>query len=438
MFKKSNSMTLHFNKNYTILFFFLVTFFSFFIGIASVIRDTGLLAYSTVLGSTLLLFLFSYPIIKKSKILFLIMLYGFLARFSLSIYQAFIGKLPSGNNDAIAFEKGSWLISSAANNILDIFLINNGEFYYTFSAIIYYVFGRSQLLLQHLSSVLPGALLVLLAYKITQQLTNKEQPPLIAAGIVAFYPTLLQYSALTRRETLVYFLSAVSIFYFLKWLNCSNNKYIFVSAILLIGSSLFHSAMIFIGIVYIFFYVFYKPLIKKWSFSPIKILLIIMLIPIIIGISHNAIFSKIPDLSVDSLEDTVLRKSDSSRGRTGYLQEVSPNSIVEAVFQTPVRVTYFLFTPFPWQVKSFSDVYGFLLDTVPVYLLFIFSFKGLKSIKNRSKILYIFMILLLLSIAIPFSWGVANYGTAIRHRQKIVWIFIIIASIGWGKKQVSC
>src|SRR5699024_12041329 len=83
--------------------------------------------------------------------------------------------------------------------------------------------------------------------------------------------TLLQYSALTRRETLVYFLSAVSIFYFLKWLNCSNNKYIFVSAILLIGSSLFHSAMIFIGIVYIFFYVFYKPLIKKWSFSPIKI-----------------------------------------------------------------------------------------------------------------------------------------------------------------------
>src|SRR5699024_1342604 len=117
MFKKSNSMTLHFNKNYTILFFFLVTFFSFFIGIASVIRDTGLLAYSTVLGSTLLLFLFSYPIIKKSKILFLIMLYGFLARFSLSIYQAFIGKLPSGNNDAIAFEKGSWLISSAANNI---------------------------------------------------------------------------------------------------------------------------------------------------------------------------------------------------------------------------------------------------------------------------------------------------------------------------------
>src|SRR5699024_3102272 len=207
-------------------------------------------------------------------------------------------------------------------------------------------------------------------------------------------------------------------FYFLKWLNCSNNKYIFVSAILLIGSSLFHSAMIFIGIVYIFFYVFYKPLIKKWSFSPIKILLIIMLIPIIIGISHNAIFSKIPDLSVDSLEDTVLRKSDSSRGRTGYLQEVSPNSIVEAVFQTPVRVIYFLFTPFPWQVKSFSDVYGFLLDTVPVYLLFIF--------------------LLLLSIAIPFSWGVANYGTAIRHRQKIVWIFIIIASIGWGKKQVSC
>ena len=53
---------------------------------------------------------------------------------------------------------------------------------------------------------------------------------------------------------------------------------------------------------------------------------------------------------------------------------------------------------------------------------------GLKK-NNRNKNLSIILIISILATSYIFGIGVSNAGTAIRHRQKIISLFIILLSI---------
>nr|WP_251137422.1 phospholipid carrier-dependent glycosyltransferase [Exiguobacterium sp. s150] len=359
---------------------------------------------------------------------------GFIIRLFLSLINAYYWILPSGRNDAVNFEATGWLIATTSTTLAEIFSYPV-EFYRKFIAVIYFFFGRNPLLIQHISLV-AGVLLIYVVYKMVFEISNHQNASRLAAIIVAFHPGLVQFSVFTRRESLIYFLTALSVYLFIKWFNNGSGKTFFLSIISLIGASVFHSGVIFLGVVYILYYVFFIPKNGKWNISFTKIIISSIILMTVISLGE-LVFRKIPELSVTEIEETVSRKS--IDGRTGYLQNLQPDSVVDLIIQTPVRITYFLLTPFPWQLKSINDLYGFILDVLPMYVFLFFSFKYLKYIRINNCKLYIAISIILLVIILPFAWGTSNYGTALRHRQKVVWLFISLASIGYyvNKKKLK-
>ena len=85
-----------------------------------------------------------------------------------------------------------------------------------------------------------------------------------------------------------------------------------------------------------------------------------------------------------------------------------------------------LFSPFIWDIRAINHLLG-LVDGIMIAILFYFTIKGLllKKLNNFVSILLIILIPLL----ITYSWGVGNFGTALRHRSKFIPIFIAISTI---------
>lgn len=126
----------------------------------------------------------------------------------------------------------------------------------------------------------------------------------------------------------------------------------------------------------------------------------------------------------------------SARGGAAYLVGFTPNSILDIIIQTPVRMVYFLFAPFPWMISSSGQILG-LIDALLYLVLVFYSIRGLKYLKKYNNQAFWAVTLMLLIMIATFAWVTSNFGTAIRHRQKIVWLIIAVSSLGITKSWLA-
>tara|TARA_A100001015_G_scaffold294745_1_gene372906 strand:- start:1177 stop:1575 length:399 start_codon:yes stop_codon:yes gene_type:complete len=112
------------------------------------------------------------------------------------------------------------------------------------------------------------------------------------------------------------------------------------------------------------------------------------------------------------------------KGTASYSSWTKINSPNEIIYKIPVRAAYFLFSPFPWNVKNpihLAGVFdGFLYLTL-VYLIFC----NRRVIWNDPALRIIFIILLFYILV--WGIGISNFGAGIRHRAKFVIILILLA-----------
>lgn len=401
-----------------------------FIGLGSITRGTDLFGLFFLI---IYCFIFMAILFKiKDPVLRNILIIAFALRTGLALFHAFISPLPDGGADAISFERVGWDYVQAWSMGLEANSHSAAYIYSKVIGVIYFISGRIPLLVQFVNVVL-GVFIVYYVYKIIIELGATKRSAQIGSVITALFPTLCLYSAITLRENFISFFAIVSVFYFFKWLNSGTvSKLVLAAAFLLLSSALF-GAMIVIGIVYAIFFIFYKAKIKKWRLISISKQTFLGIFIVTLGIILFGFFliNKIPsDLSLVFSPDFMGGKvTIAARGSAAYLVGFTPNSILDIIMQSPVRMVYFLFAPFPWMISSPGQILG-LIDALLYLVLVFYSIRGLKYIKKYNNPAFWAVTLMLLIITVTFAWGTSNFGTAIRHRQKIVWLIIAVSSLG--------
>jgi hypothetical protein len=86
---------------------------------------------------------------------------------------------------------------------------------------------------------------------------------------------------------------------------------------------------------------------------------------------------------------------------------------------------YFVFSPFPWQIKKASHLLGVLDSLLHIFLVYLI-FLNRKAIWADPALRIIFLILL--AYLLVYGIAVANFGTGIRHRAKFIVMFILLAA----------
>ena len=355
---------------------------------------------------------------------------------ALRVFTIFLGtifNLPDSGKDALFFESlgFKWSETGFLNVIENYYPGANSKFISWVFAIIYSLFGRSLLMLQSLSLFF-GMASIFIGWLLAKKIWDNDNKANKVGWFLALFPSLILYSVLTMREVYISFFFLVAIYGIISWYKVPNLRWFLLAIFGFVAASFFHGAMSIGALVFIFFISlksfakFFKSLINnRINFKHLIVTSLISLILILyfnnkIGAPKIGKFKESADMS----RLTKIMKS-SSRGDAAYPEWIQINKIEEFIYKGPIRVLYFIFSPFPWDIRKISHFIG-AMDSFLYMTLFYLVFKNRKIIWKDPSLRVVLFILF--SYFFIFGIGVGNFGTSIRHRAKFVIAIILMAA----------
>ena len=338
--------------------------------------------------------------------------------------------LPDATADALGFEWGAWNMAQGGFfNLFNNFPGVNSFFFSWVMAFPYSLFGRSLLIIQSIS-LLFGLGSVLLGWMLAKKIWD-DRTAIKVGWVLALFPSLILYSILPLREVFCSFFLLMAVFNIINWVETKHLKFAILAIGGFVAAGFFHGPLFLGGIIFsiIFFISVFKESVKSLLILRIDLKNLIFLTLIflfLLSYLSNEIYLPYIGRFEASIDLGNWNKiiSDRLKGNASYPEWLAVNNSIEFFYKAFFRVFYFIFSPFIWDVKSFSHLIG-MLDGFLYLVLFYFIFRNRKNIWKNPAL----RIILLIFAAYLFAYGigVSNFGSGIRHRSKFVIEIILLA-----------
>lgn len=380
----------------------------------------GLFGFSV---STLVIILLSYRRPELSRVL----LIAFTLRILFIIINNYIFVLPDGAFDAVKYERYGWEWSVNDEVFFEKFVGPSTFFYSWVIGVIYEITDRSVLLIQFIS-VIVSILLIYTSWHLTKLLFSVKEAKVVA-WVLALHPVVLMYSVLTMKEIFISFFFVYSVYHFITWYiqPNMNTKSLLKAFTFSVVAIFFHGAMAILLGMFVFFYVYVKNR-ERVALSQISsALALILATTFVIIFWHYDI--ALPKLgTIESALDPYRWMSEMNHrtiGVTAYPEFLVAKDSIDLLWIVPVRLFYFIFSPFIWDVSSISHLFGVADGLSYMYLSFyIVKYRmGIFKVKGAG-IIFIFIFVFIFI----FSIGTGNSGTAVRHRFKFLPLIMVLFS----------
>ena len=388
---------------------------------------------SDILGFTSIAFVSTLTLIAGllRPNIFRILFIALILRIVVMLIGHYLVDLPSSTADARSFERYAWsLAQSGFFNVMNNYTGPDSKFISWLIAIPYSLFGRSVLMAQSISLIF-GMGSIYLGWKTAKiiwdvQIANK------VAWAIALFPSLILYSVLVLREVYISFFLLVALYGVVSWIKNNDYKSLILIILGFFAATFFHGAMLvgaltFLTIIGVMSFISFLKLLFKYRIK-MKILMVFLIFVILssIYLSGKITVTYLGSFeSVSKIDNLLLKTDNSTRGEASYPEWTKVHSFNELFYKGPIRSLYFVFSPFPWDVKKPYHLIGLLDAFLYMYLVFLI-FQNRKIIWKDPALRV--LLIILLSYLIVFGVGVGNFGTGIRHRTKFTIIFILLAA----------
>ncbi len=291
--------------------------------------------------------------------------------------------------------------------------------------LIYRLAGPQRIIAQYVNVVL-GIGAVMFIIQMLKDLDVKEVLTKRVALVVTFFPQGIILSSILLREAFVVFFLTLSLFHYCRWYLGKGTCHVVLSTSSLIVAALFHSGVIVVAMIYALMFALYdhdrKRLRLQWK-------TVVVAMTITIG---AAILARDRDISIRFFGKFMGRNLygaiNYSSGASAYLQGVTIRNIRDLMMYAPLKLSYFLFAPMPWDWRGPIDVTTFFLDSSVYLLACALIIMGIRRVmKDRWLVASLTAIALLLTMT--FAFGTNNAGTAARHRNKMMLAYVSLTAI---------
>ena len=296
-------------------------------------------------------------------------------------------------------------------------------------AAVYQLVGRNMLATQLMNCVF-GAATAVVVYLCAHHVFQNIRVARIAGIAVAFYPSLVLWSAQGLKDGPTVFCLTVAILATLKLGEKLTIKYIVV----LLG--------VLVSLIALRFYVFYMiavaiggafvigmQQISATSFARQFMAMILLGLALTyFGVTRSA------SVQIERYGDLKLlqvSRSDQARtGESGFGKDVDVSSTSGAISTIPMGILYLLFAPFPWQITTLRQSI-----TLPEMIIWWASFPLLVlglwfTIKYRLRMISPILIFTVM-LTLAYSVFQGNVGTAYRQRAQLLVFYFIFVAVGF-------
>jgi hypothetical protein len=314
-----------------------------------------------------------------------------------------------------------------------------GAYFYSWLVSILYILTDSSPLMAAGINCLFSTLIAWNVYRTVLLVTRDTRLALTSGWLVALFPMLIVFQAVTLREVAVIYPFTLGILHLTRWDRGEGNLYGF-SAVALFGvSTLFHTGMIgaLAGTGCAIFLMWLRSMrvgdMSRRRRLTIAILPYALTVTFIVstGMGLEKLRGGLTEFGAESIGAAQERAAVS---RAAYLQGMPIRSPIDVVWQLPIRAAYFLFAPFPWMVHSATDIIGFMDGAC--YLMLCFLIFRRRSELRRYPTSRFYLAILCGAITV-FALGTSNYGTALRHRAKLVPLIFVLYTLTLRKPVAS-
>ena len=381
----------------------------------------------------LIIFFFIFFFTKKNKYIRKFLIISFILRLLLVLLDYYnLVNLPDSSGDAIYFEVDARNFSRNEGLSIIFNLFVSGPYFMSkIISIFYTVFGESALMARGISVAL-GTMSVYLVYHICYLVWDIHSARR-ASLVATFFPTLILYSTLILREVYIVFFLLLALIATIRFIK-TNSFISFLQVIIIFFLlSFFHGPVSLGGLTFLLYILLgkiKKQLINLYNYKiNLSSLFIsfILFIPFYLFLNNSLV---IPYLG--TFESLINFEQTFDRLNSAYFQDAAsyPTSLMinngyEIFTKGTLKIFYFLYSPFIWDVSKPSHILGFI-DGISYFILTIYVIKNWNAVWENP--VTKFFVLLFVTYLIIYGIGVGNFGTVIRHRSKFVMILIILAA----------
>ena len=341
------------------------------------------------------------------------------------LYGRNIYLLPNSGVDSEWFYKQGILAADGLNTV-------HGAFY-TMLGRIFSVVGDSRLFVQFIL-MLFSIIAIIMTARTLVELGVDSETRVSTIYLLSLLPNFAILSSLFLRESVVTMFGAISLFYFVKWIVRAKYFYLIPAIVAVLLGSTFHSGIIGMALGYIVVLIIYNPSQKRAVISIKNVVPTIVIAFTLLYLFNNyseLFFGKMLRLTTADSIDEIANVT--SGGGSSYAAYVGNSSSVRnMIVYTPLRLVFFLGSPFIWQIRGISDIIAIVFNA-SFYLFALFrSVNYLRRKENIRKSVVACILIVGIMTAFIFAWGVTNTGTAIRHRDKMAPLYAVLLALTGG------
>ncbi len=367
-------------------------------------REVLVLIYMAL---NVLFFVFHFYRKSNDKVMFMILVGGLMLRMAALYYDRTVAWLPFNTTDAQRFHE---LAVETANALPDTLLEHFTGFYSQVLGVIYYIFGPYQFW-GHFLNI---SFIMLAATKLMDiadliGLTLKNKKIIISLWLYMPIPFLMGYALL--REASIYYFVVLSIYHFLKWTKDYRIWDMVIAILAIVIGAKYHDGLIAVAVPYLYAFIFYSRQNKKIKINFLNIACIVTALVLFLSF-----------IGSEEGQEYIEKTNAETGGGSSYLTSLKVETPVDFLLAGPVKAVYLIYSPMPWLIRGGMDLLTFFLDSslwiYTTYLLF----KNYRNVESRYRILALCILL----GGFVYGMGTLNTGTAIRHRNKLMPLALVL------------
>jgi 4-amino-4-deoxy-L-arabinose transferase-like glycosyltransferase len=391
-------------------------------------------------------FVFCLMVSMKYRWLLLPIMLGFAFRCLLMILDYYgVFTPPGATGDAVVFTRRAYEWSLLDwDRLFSTFNYSASYVYSTIGAVFFKLLGYNNFVLPSLN-FFAGMLGIFLTGIMAYRLWGRK-PAVISAYIMALFPFAAFNSVIALREEFSIVVFLLGVYFFLNWVSGKGTIWIFAAFCMFSVAVMIHPGWLggMVGIALYLGYFAFRTLILSIKggattiqvaskfFSAVALFAVAMLI--VVGSGGITLAKGITiggDNEEEGVEDLIeSRFQREARGGSAYPGFIAQGNPYTQPWLIPMRIVYFTFSPFPWDLRSPRQIMGILASAMYMFLAWRL-YKGWSRVKRKEEcIALMFMAGALIFV---FAIGVTNIGTAIRHRTKFLAICTLLAASSFDR-----